>query len=75
MTLSTILAGPVADRAHDARHPLTESEARGILLQAERSMTRKQRGPVFRKLAEFPRANLSIEARALYRAYAAEYGA
>lgn len=75
MTLVHILSGPIADRAHDASHPMTEPEARGILVQAEKQMSRRQRGPVFRKFADYPRANLSHEARALYRAYAAEYGA
>jgi hypothetical protein len=75
MTLAHILSGPITDRAHDASHPVTESEARGILTQAEKQMSRKQRGQIFRKFADYPHANLSPEARAIYRAYAAEYGA
>lgn len=75
MTLQQILSGTVADRANFSEHLMTEAEARGILLKAERQMSRKQRGPVFRKFADTPHGKLSDDARALYRAYAAAYGA
>lgn len=75
MTLQDILTGPVAERPCRAVHLMTEAEARGVLLQADREMAKKNRGPIFRKFAESPHARLSDEARALYRAYAKEYGA
>lgn len=75
MTLEQILNGPVAERGNGVAHLMTEAEARGFLLQAERQMARKNRGPIFRKMADTPVGRLSDDARALYRAYAAAYGA
>lgn len=75
MTLDQVLIGPAAERANFSEHLMTEAEARGILLKAERQMSRKQRGLVFRKFADSPHGRLSDDARALYRAYAAAYGA
>jgi hypothetical protein len=75
MQLEQILSGPASERANGAEHLMTEAEARGILLKAERQMSRKQRGPIFRKFADGPHGRLSEEARALYRAYAEAYGA
>jgi hypothetical protein len=74
MTLQDILTGPTSERPNGAAHPMTEAEVRGILLQADKQMARKNRGPIFRKFADSPQ-NLSDAARALYRAYAGAYGA
>jgi hypothetical protein len=75
MTLQAILTGPTSKRQNGAPHLMTEAEARGILLQADKQMARKNRGPIFRKFADSSHANLSDAARALYRAYAGAYGA
>ena len=75
MNLQDILTGPVADRHCHAMHLMTEAEARGVLLQADREMAAKQRGKTFRKFADSPFARLTDDARALYRAYAKAYGA
>lgn len=75
MTLQDILTGTVAERPCRAMHLMTEAEARGVLLQADREMSAKQRGKTFRKFADSPHGRLSDEARALYRAYAKAYGA
>lgn len=75
MDIQSILAGPAADRPNGSAHLMTEAEARGVLLEIEAHMPRKRRGPAVRKLAEAPVGRLSVEAKALYRAYAAAYGA
>jgi hypothetical protein len=75
MTLQDILTGPAADRHCHAMHLMTEAEARGILLKADRQMAKKNRGPIFRKFADSPHGRLTDDARALYRAYAKVYGA
>ena len=78
MTLDQILSGPVADRPNGAPYPMTEAEARGILLQFEKHQPRKMRGRVVRKLVDAAEAglgNLSRDAVALYRQYATAYGA
>lgn len=78
MSLEQVLTGPTADRANYSAHPMTEAEARGILLRAEKQMSRNRRGPNFRNLANHAAngvGNLSQEAIALYRAYATAYGA
>lgn len=74
MTLADILSGPTTDRTHNASHPMTEPEARHILQQIERQMSRKQRGASVRRLADMA-TRLTDEARELYRAYATAYGA
>ena len=78
MTLEQILSGPATDRPNGAAHLMTEAEARGILLQVEKQMPRKRRGPAMRNLANHAAhgtGRLSPEAIALYRAYATAYGA
>ena len=75
MTLQDILTGPVAERPCRAMHLMTEAEARGVLIQADRQMAKKNRGPAFRKFANSPHGRLTDDARALYRAYAKAYGA
>jgi hypothetical protein len=75
MTIDQILSGPVADRAHNATHDLTVEEARGFLREWERSgVGMKYRGAGARSVATYA-PNITAEARDLYRAYAAAYGA
>lgn len=75
MTLEQILSGHAVERANGVAHLMTEAEARGFLLKAERQMARKNRGAIFRKFADSPHGRLSDDARALYHAYAEAYGA
>ena len=78
MTLDQILSGPATDRPNGTPHAMTESEARGILMQIEKHQPRKRRGLVVRRLvvaAEAGFGNLSRDAIALYRQYATAYGA
>lgn len=72
MTLEQILAGPVSERANFAKHDMTEAEARKILQNAEKHMSRRNR-VVFIKMSNMTFAKLSPEARALYRAYGEYY--
>lgn len=77
MTLDHLLSGPTADRPNNAPHPMTEAEARGILLSIQKRQPRARRGLVVAKLADAAdrgRGRLSPEALALYRAFAAHYG-
>lgn len=75
MTVTEILTGPVSERHNHSAHLMTEAEARFILIQHEKHMPKSRRGSTIKKIAQSPFGRLSDEARALYMAYAACYGA
>lgn len=74
-SVAEILDGPIVDRGPNCAHLMTEAEARGVLRDFESQMPKSRRGAVARRLADSPHGRLTEEARALYAAYAAAYGA
>ena len=67
------LIGPTVERHHRATHPMTEAEARGVLLQMEAQVpSAAKRIYQARFFASNLAGGLSPEAVALYKLYASE---